>query len=150
MRLWLCLISVSLYGQTLQLPAKTDASPGTYAELALTFSPGQSRLAALQWEVTFQGDQTTLDRFRLGPAGQSAKKTLQCAGTWQIPNKVYVERCVLAGGIDAIGAGDIAAFRFKIGRATGPITIRVENAKGVSADLKETDFGPSEGKILLK
>jgi hypothetical protein len=143
-------MSVTLYGQTLQLPAKTSASPGTSTELALTFSPGQSRLSTLQWEVIFQDGQTTLDAFRLGPAGQSAKKNLQCAGTWRVPNKVYVERCILAGGLDAIGAGDVATFRFKIGRATGPIAIRVENAKGVSADLKETDIGPSEGKILLK
>jgi|SRR5215472_4053902 len=150
MRLWLCLISVAVYGQTLSLPTKVSASPGTYTELSLTISPGQSKLTALQWEVVFPGEQATLDTFRLGPAGQSAKKNLQCAGAWRSPAKTYVERCVLAGGLDAIRDGDIAAFKFKIGRTTGPITIRIENAKGVSADLKAIDFAPSEGEILVK
>jgi len=100
---------VAVYGQTLSLPTKVSASPGTYTELSLTISPGQSKLTALQWEVVFPGEQATLDTFRLGPAGQ-----------------------------------------FKIGRTTGPITIRIENAKGVSADLKAIDFAPSEGEILVK
>lgn len=145
---WLMLVAVRLYGQSLQLPSEVNATRNSNVTLALSLSAGQRKLTALQWEIVVPIEQTTLETYKVGSMGRSAEKTLQCAGG-RVAGKLHIYRCILAGGLKPIQNGDVADLRFSV-RNASLIKIRIENAKGVSADLKATDFAASEGRIVIR
>jgi hypothetical protein len=149
-KLWLLFIALRLCGQTLQLPNEVTATSGSEAVLKLTLSAVHLKLTAMQWDIVIPAEQTTLEVHSVGEAGQSAEKVLQCAGDGRATGKIHTYRCILAGGVKPIPSGDVAELRFKIRRDAGPIKVRIEHAKGVTADLKGTDFAPSEGTIVVR
>jgi len=142
-------IGLSLYAQTLQLPREVVKISGSEAVLKLTLSAADKKLTAMQWDIIIPAEQT-LETHNLGAAGRSAEKVLQCAGDARVGGKVHTYRCILAGGLKPIPSGDVAELRFKIRRDAGPIKIRIDHAKGVTADLKATDFASSEGTIVVR
>jgi hypothetical protein len=149
-RLGLSCLALPLFAQTLQLPHEAAVVSGGTA-LNLTFSGAQAKLTAMQWEIVVPAEQMTLETYTPGAASRSAEKLLQCAGSWRVASKIYVHRCILAGGVKPIPDGTVAELKFKMrGKKRGPAIIRVERTKGVTADLKAADLASSECRIAIR
>ena len=87
----------------------------------------------------------------IGKAAESARKSLTCAAK---PGRERISRyaCILAGGQDPIGNGQIAVVQYQAQwdpKGT-PIRVGIENILGVSADLKRIPIANVDAVIEIR
>jgi hypothetical protein len=147
------LIAVALLnGQSFRVPpSSSDAkTPGQFS-IILDSPPGKAP-AALQWELSVP-PAVAIDKgdIKVGKAAKAAGKSITCAakpGRLAVPGGARYA-CVLAGGKDIIGQGQVATVGYREQADVGgaPIRVAIENILGVSQDLKRIDI-PNVDAIL--
>jgi hypothetical protein len=147
---WLVFLSFPLKGQVLSLPSIDNAARDGETKMVLTLKAGPVKPAALQWDIIVPVEKTLLKESHPVPTVKSSGKTLLCKGNhWVKGQTIYAYRCILAGGVQGLENGDIAELYFRMQNQPGEFKIRVENAKGVSADLIEVKFPDFESKVRV-
>lgn len=148
---WLAFLSFTLQGQVLSLLPVDNAAREGQTKMVLSLHAGPVKPAALQWDIIVPVGKTLLKGTQPPPAVKSSGKSLVCKGNhWVKGRTIYAYRCILAGGVAGLNDGDIAELYFRMQNQPGEFKIRVENAKGVSADLKEVKFPAFESKIKVR
>ena len=139
--------------QTLQISRQTSVA-GEWAILEIAFQPAaSSSLTALQWEMeipaTLQLDGAPLARVPL--VVKDANKSINCAVSKKSAEGLLLP-CILAGGIRPIPAGTVVLLSMKIGQSARPGTarIRLQNASGVTGDLKQVPIESAEAELTIR
>jgi hypothetical protein len=147
---WLMFLTFSLQGQVLSLSSAGKAKRGGETKMVLTLDAGKTKPTALQWEVIVPVKWAILEANKVGPAAQSAGKALQCGGNLVKEGQVSTYRCILAGGLQVIGNGEVAELSLRMRNQAGDFKISIERAMGVSTDLKTVTFKNAESKINVR
>src|SRR5262249_13534590 len=110
-------------------------------------SPQGKEPLALQWDLTIPaGITVNREDILAGSAAESAQKTLACAA---LPQQHAVFRCLVAGGQKPLPNGTIAVVKFqRQSTHEAPAPVRISNAKGVGADLKEIKIPDAEASVV--
>jgi hypothetical protein len=145
----LLLGALPVFGQELHISSVTS-HPGTETTLEISFSRPEGIIPlALKWEIIFPAE--VLNDEGSGPkAGRAATdsgKSLTCA-----KRKAYSYVCILAGGQKPVPSGPVAILHFKI-RAdtkTGTVTVRIERAEAVTADISKLTLKDAEGIVTIR
>ena len=136
--------AISLFGQSLVVSAPSG-SPGQSIAITvrLKLAAGQNP-STLSWETTFPAQ-----LLEMAGTPESAKpgKKLAC-----IARTTYCYRCILAGGTERIGDGQIATFHFRIKSDSRPggATVRVDRIEAVSRDLETVKLMGSETSFEIR
>lgn len=145
-------VAVPLSAQVLQV-SDAAASRGKASSVAIKLTaPSSSRPAALQWTVVVPSDAIEIrsEDVKIAGSAKSAGKALQCAaGPSQ--EKMGSIRCVLAGGLNVIGSGEVAVVNF-IARNNAPgepVSIRLKDVLGATVDAKKLSFEALPGKVEI-
>ena len=132
--------AVVVMGQSLRIvPSKATGDTSGPFTVMLELSPGKEPVA-LQWEFAVSPvvaiRKTDIE---IGRTAKLAGKSLTCVAKASNPGS---QVCVLAGGQKVLGAGPIAVIKCRARAHTHrePIRVAIQNALGVSVDLKRIDI----------
>ena len=153
MRFVLALLAMTgAWGQSLEVTASAvDRGSANIFRILLKSAAGKEP-TALQWELAVPAQITIeVSGMVTGDAAEGAGKSLTCAAK-KSEGAGRIFACVLAGGLKAIPEGAIAIVRYQAAEKAPPgkITVRLENAVGVSADLKKIVVSSGTGVITIR
>jgi len=153
MRFVIALLAVTgAWGQSLEVTASAvDRGSANIFRILLKSAAGKEP-TALQWELAVPAQITIeVSGMVTGDAAERAGKSLTCAAK-KSEGAARIFACVLAGGLKAIPAGTIAIVRYEAAAKASPgkVTVRLEKAVGVSADLKKVAVSSGTGVITIR
>jgi hypothetical protein len=140
--------------QTLRVSPQT-ARAGEWLMVEIAFQPVTNPpLTALQWEMDIPVRALNLDGAPLARAPlvvTDAGKSVNCAVSQRSAERLLLP-CILAGGQKPVPAGMIVLLSVKIGPSAraGTSRIRLQNAVGVTADLKQVPIEAAEGELTVR
>lgn len=139
--------------QTLRILPQTTFA-GEWVALEIAFQPAAGVLTALQWEVEIPAGALDLDGgplARVPLVVKDAGKSVNCAVSKKSAERLLMP-CILAGGQRPIPAGTIVVLSVKIGpkARAGAVSIRLQNALGVTGDLKQVPVAAAEGELTIR
>ena len=155
-RLWIfavLLLSVcaTAFAQTLEIPAVTVERGSANILRIVLRSRAEKPIAALQWNLVYR------DGLRIEPSGvvpgsvsEATGKSVTCARRQSDgANRIT---CILAGGVQVLGAGVIAIVRFEAPKdnSTGDGIIGLEKVVGVSPTLEPVPIQDVKASIAIR
>jgi hypothetical protein len=150
--LLLLVLSIHARAQTLEItPVSVDRGSANIIRIALK-PKADKPMVALQFDLAFppalkiQGTDVVS-----GDAADSAGKSITCA-VHPSPANGSVCTCILAGGQGALQAGTVAIVKFEAAAdaAPGAVKLQLQNATGVSPDVKRVPIGNAEATITVR
>jgi len=145
-------LSMTAFSQTVELtPATADRGSVNIFRIVLK-SRAEKPLAALQWDLVYR------EGLRIEPAGvvpgaaaETAGKSVTCARR-SSEGANHRLGCILAGGVQALGAGVIAIVRFEAAKdtATGEKIVDLEKVVGVSPALEPITLKNTKAPITVR
>lgn len=139
---------LSLAGQTSTGSSVTKA-PGETVTLQIFANSQPARApVALKWEVIFPAQLMDMEGDAdIGSAVMDSGKSLKC-----MLQKPYSYVCILSGGRNPIGDGQIAIFHFRIRTSAEPVTtaLRIERAVATTLDAKEEALNNTESIVIIR
>jgi hypothetical protein len=145
--------AVSCHAQSLRVASATG-SPGDTVRIELVLDPADARVSAAEWEITAPGSArgVEIQAPEIGAAARKAGKSISCAGSWKDATKSYRYRCLLAGGLNSIGAGAVAFMLLKLrdGVKPGSYPLKLENVKAVNPDAAVVSIKAVSGELLVQ
>jgi hypothetical protein len=141
-----------LCAQSLHIPPSAASQQLSGSFLVILTSPAGRSPLALQWKMLVPGDVLiNLKDVAPGSAAESAQKSITCAAGKNLQGKEPSYSCIVAGGQKTISNGPVAVVRYKLNEKTRARTfdIKIEDALGVSANLKKTDIAAVTGVITI-
>jgi hypothetical protein len=147
------LVSVPLWGQSLQVSPAAAARGEAGSFLIKLASPKGKELLALQWEISAPPE-ITIDPGNIvaGSAAEGAQKSITCVSVQKQDRGGQRYACILAGGKKTIGDGPVAAVRYNIRHEKNAATfvVRIEKVMGVTGDLTRVDISDVEGSLKIR
>lgn len=146
------LCSTPTPGQILRLTSASGRTGGGVRLDLILDSPSDRRTLALEWVFQIPAAPfRDLNENAVAPSGPDrSSKQLTCAVSTRTSDYVAL-RCVLAGGDGPVPDGKVATIRLRISDSAkpGPTRVLVEDALGVSSDLRELNVHGSEATVTI-
>ena len=140
--------------QTVQIAPQTSVA-GDWVTLEIAFrQAANGPLTALQWELEIAAGALDLEDAPLTRAPlvvKDAGKSLSCVVSQESAERLLLP-CILAGGQEPIPAGTIVLLSMKVGpkAKAGVARIRLQNAFGVTSELKQVPIEPADGELTIR
>lgn len=145
---------VPLWGQSLQISSLVLSRGRSGSVSVKLVSPPGKAPAALQWDLIFPVGQVNIEDsgWSVGGAASAAAKQLTCVRQLRKRPETYAYKCILAGGRQTIGNGDVAVVKINIPETapTGLAVLRLENVLGASSEATRLDMEPAQGTITIR
>jgi len=152
----ICVLALAapLCGQELQVSSLVLSRGRSGSVSIKLLSPPGKAPAALQWDLVFPVGQVNIEdtAWSVGGAASAAAKQLTCVRQLRKQPETYLYKCILAGGRQTIGNGDVAVVKIDIpeGAPTGLAVLRLENVMGASSAATRLDIKPAQSTITIR
>jgi hypothetical protein len=147
------LASAPLWAQSLHITPSVTSRGTAWSFLVKLSSPEGKEPVSLQWELATPAD-VKVDAANIvaGSTAETAQKSITCAMVKNRGGEAQRFACILAGGKKIIADGTIAVVRYLIPEwaQSGTVTVRVEHALGVTAELAKIELSSADGKITIR